>query len=129
MLTALSKIDVNIDPANVEACHWLKSNNKGKRAVLQLSRRKDSDEICRVRSKLKTTNLKSIGITTPVYINDSLRFYYKKFSSSCKKLWTNKFIFGSWVSNSSVKIRLSERSSVKSQISLIWKTYSQIIRC
>ena len=45
VLTVLSKLDVNIDPANVEACHWLKSNNKGKRAILKLYRRKDSDKI------------------------------------------------------------------------------------
>ena len=113
VLTVLSKLDVNIDPANVEACHWLKSNNKGKKAILKLSRRKDSDEIRRVRSKLKTTDLKPIGITTPVYINDSLCFYYKKLWSKCKKLWTNKFIFGYWVSNGSIKIRISERSPVK----------------
>ena len=25
VLTVLSKLDVNIDPANVEACHWLKT--------------------------------------------------------------------------------------------------------
>ena len=66
MLTVLSKLVVNIDPANIEACYWLKSNNKGKKAILKLSRRKDSDEICRVRSKLKTTDMKPIGITTPV---------------------------------------------------------------
>ena len=78
MLTVLSKQDVNFDPANVEACYWLKSNNKGKKAILKLSRRKDLDEIRRVRSKLKTTDPKPIGITTPVYINDSLCFYYKK---------------------------------------------------
>ena len=28
-------------------------------------------------------------------------------------LWTNKFIFGYWVSNGSIKIRISERSPVK----------------
>ena len=28
VLTVLSKLDVNIDPANVEACHWLKSTTK-----------------------------------------------------------------------------------------------------
>ena len=66
VLTVLSKLVVNIDPANIEACYWLKSNNKGKKAILKLSRRKDSDEICRVRNKLKTTDLKPIGITTPV---------------------------------------------------------------
>ena len=87
-MTVLSKLDVNIDPANVEAYHWLKSNNKGKKAILKLSRRKDSDEIRNVRSKLKTTDLKPIGITTPVNINDSICFYCKKLWSSCKKLWS-----------------------------------------
>ena len=106
VLTVLSKLDVNIDPTNVEACHWLKSNNKGKKAILKLSRRKDSDEIRRVRSKSKTTDLKPIGIATPVYINHSLCFYYKR-------LWSNKFISSYWVSNGSIKIVLSERSYVK----------------
>ena len=113
VLTDLSKLDVNIDPANVEACHWLKSNNKGKKVILRLSRRKNLDEICWVRSKLKTTNLKPRGITTPVYINDSLCFCYKKLWSKCKRLWANKFIFSYWVSNGSIKIRISERSPVK----------------
>ena len=84
MPTDLSKLDVNIDHANVEAFHWLKSNKEGKEAILKLSRLKDSDEIRWVRSKLKTTNLKTIGITTPVYINDSLHFYYKKLWPKCK---------------------------------------------
>ena len=37
VLTVLSKLDFNIDPANVEACHWLKSNNKGKKTILKIS--------------------------------------------------------------------------------------------
>ena len=57
----LLKLDVNIDSVNVKACHRLKSN-KGKKAILKVSRRKDSDDIPRVRGKLKTTDLKSIGI-------------------------------------------------------------------
>ena len=74
VLTTLSKLDFNIDPVKFEAFHWLKSNNKGKKAILKLSRRKDLHEICRARNKLKTTNLKSIGINTPVFINDNLCF-------------------------------------------------------
>ena len=112
-LTVLSKLNVNINPANVEACHWFNSNNEGKKAILKLSRRKDSDETRRVRSKLKTTDLKPIEITTPMHINDSLCFYYKKLWSKCKNLWSNKFIFGYWVSNGSIKIRISKRSPVK----------------
>ena len=85
MLTVLSKIDVSINLANVEAYHWLKSNNQGKKTIMKLSRRKDSDEICRVRRKLNTIDPKSIVITTFVYINISLCFYYKKLSK-CEKL-------------------------------------------
>ena len=40
-------------------------------------------------------------------------FYYKKLWSKCKKLWSNKFIFGYWVSNGSIKIRISKCAPVK----------------
>ena len=52
VLTVLSKLNVNTDPANVEACDWIKSNNKDKKTILKLSRRKNLDEIRRVRRKL-----------------------------------------------------------------------------
>ena len=58
--------------------------NKGKKEALKLSRRKDLDEVCGVRHKLKTTDLKPLGITELVYINDSLCFYYKKLWFKCK---------------------------------------------
>ena len=74
--TVLPKLDVIIDSANVEACQRLKSNCKGKKTILKLSRRNDLDVVRRARSKLKTADLRSIGITTPVYLNDSLFFYY-----------------------------------------------------
>ena len=54
VLTVLSKLDFSIDPANVKVFYWLKSNNKDKKAILKISKRKDSDEILKVRSKLKT---------------------------------------------------------------------------
>ena len=52
LLTVLSKLNVNTDPANVEACDWIKPKNKDKKTILKLSRRKNSDEIRRVRRKL-----------------------------------------------------------------------------
>ena len=79
VLTVLQKSHGDINPANVEACPCLESNNKGRKAILKRSRRKDSDKIRRERSKLKTTDQKFIGNTTPVYINDSLYFDYKRF--------------------------------------------------
>ena len=42
-----------------------------------------------------------------------------------QKVWSNKFIFGYWVSNGSVKIRISERSAVKvvSHIAVLKKLF------
>ena len=59
-------MSVSIDPINMEACHWAKSNSKNKKKILKLLRQKDSDKILKIRSKLKITELKSIGINNPV---------------------------------------------------------------
>ena len=93
VLTVLSKLFCHITILSISLfktiLSWLKSNNKGKKVILKLSRRKDSNEIRRVRNKLKTADLKAIGIATLVYI---------------------KFIFGYWVRNDFIKFRISEPS-------------------
>ena len=45
------------------------------------------------KKKSKGKNLTSLGINTPVYINDSLCIYYKKLWAKCKKLHNNKLCF------------------------------------
>ena len=40
-------------------------------------------------------------------------FITKSCGPNVKKLWSNKFIFGYWVSNGSIKIWISEHSPVK----------------
>ena len=59
-------MSVSIDPINMEACHWVKSNSENKKKILKLLRQKDSDKILKIRSKLKITELKSIGINNTV---------------------------------------------------------------
>ena len=49
-----------------------------------------------------------MGISSPLFINDSLYAYYKKLWAKCKKLWLNKYIYGFWVSYGSIKIKESE---------------------
>ena len=49
-----------------------------------------------------------MGISSPLFINDSLCAYYKKLWAKCKKLWLNKYIYGFWVSYGSIKIKESE---------------------
>ena len=56
--------------------------------------------------------LSSIGITTPVYINDSLSSYYKRLWRKCRKLWSSKFIHTFWVSNGSIKLKIADNDRV-----------------
>ena len=57
-------------------------------------------------------NLPSIGITTPVYINDILCSYYKMLWRKCKKLWSSKFIHTFWVSNGSIQLKIADNDRV-----------------
>ena len=51
-----------------------------------------------------------MGISSPIFINDSLCAYYEKLWAKCKKLWLNKHIHGFWVSYGLTKIKVSENS-------------------
>ena len=92
------KLDVAIDPSNIEDCHWLKSNGP-KKVIIKFARRKDANLIRKNKNKLKGMNLCLVGINNPVFINDSLCSYYKMLWRKCKKLWSNKYIHAFWVSN------------------------------
>ena len=85
------KLDVAIDPSNIEDCHWLKSNGP-KKVIIKFARRKDANLIRKNKNKLKGMNLCSVGINNPVFINDSLYSYYKMSWRKCKKLWSSKYI-------------------------------------
>ena len=71
-----NQLDVAIDPANIEHCHWLKSNGP-KKVIIKFTRRKDGTLIRKKKNKLKGINLCSAGINYPVFINDILCSYYK----------------------------------------------------
>ena len=58
------KLDVAIDPSNIEDCHWLKSNGSNK-VIIKFARRKDANMI-RKNNKLKGMNLCSVSINNPV---------------------------------------------------------------
>ena len=51
-----------------------------------------------------------MGISSPIFINNSLCAYYKKLRVKCKKLWLNEYIYGFWVSYCLIKIKVSESS-------------------
>lgn len=114
VLDVFSKIDVDIQPDNIEACHWLKSDRTGKKAIVKFSKRKDADKVRKCKRKLKTANLNSLGISNPVFINDSLCKYYKYLWSKSKKLLNGGYINSFWVTNGTLRVKLQESSPPKS---------------
>ena len=68
VLKLLEKIDAEVHPDHIEACHWIKPNARPKKVITKMSRRK----IRRAKKKLKGLDLPSIGINSAVFINDSL---------------------------------------------------------
>ena len=44
VLNLFQKIDIEVHPDNIEACHWVKSNTGPKKVIIKMSRRKDADK-------------------------------------------------------------------------------------
>ena len=104
-------LDVTIDPSNIEDCLWLKSNGPSK-VIIKFARRKDPNLIWKNKNKLKGMNLCSIGINNSVFINDSLCSHYKMLWRKWKKLWSSKYIHAFWVSNGTLRLKLTESGRV-----------------
>ena len=45
VLKIFEKMEVNVDPSNVEDCHWISSKNGLKRVTLKVSKQKDASKI------------------------------------------------------------------------------------
>ena len=105
VLKIFERLEVKVDPSNVEDCHWISSKNGLKRVIVKVSRRKDATKIQSSKRKLKDMDLTSTGINNLVYINYSLCTYYKKLWRKCKSLLTNKLIHSFWVTNGSIKLK------------------------
>ena len=105
------KLEVAINLSNIEDCHWLKSNGP-KKVIIKFARHKDANIIRKNKNKLKRMNLCLIGINNPVFINDSLCSYHKMLWQKCKKLWSSKYIHAFWVSNGTLRLKLSASGCV-----------------
>ena len=101
------KLDVKVDSSNIEDCHWLPGKGP-KRVDVKFSKRKNANRIRKVKKNVKGMDLPSVCIRSLVYINDSLCKYYKMLWRKWKKLSVNKFIHSFWVSNGSIRLKLSD---------------------
>ena len=86
MLGIFEKLDVMVDPSNIEDCHWINSSKSTKNVIVKFSRRKDANKIRLLKKGLKGMYLSSLGIKSAVYINDSLFTYCKMLWGKCRKL-------------------------------------------
>ena len=89
VLNIFRKLDVEIHSSNIEVCHWLPSKGH-KLIIIKFSKQKDANKIHYCKKNLKGMDLTSLGISSPVFINDRLCQYDKMLWRKCKKLLTNK---------------------------------------
>ena len=119
----------------MEGCHWLKTRNNSIRCssvnkIIKNKRCGQNASSLKLK-KNKSMNLASMGISSPVFISDSLFAYYKKLWGKCKKLWQNKYIHGFWfwVSWGLIRVKVSESSPPVKLHMLIWRTSLQETDC
>ena len=77
VLKIVENLEVMLDPANVEDCHWIKTSGGPNKVIIKLSKRKDAAKIQSSKKRLKGMDLSSLGISGKVYINNNLCKYYK----------------------------------------------------
>ena len=80
VLKLFRKVNVLIDPSNVEDCHRLKSSNSApQKVIIKLSKRKDVYRILKAKSNFTNANVTENGIPSdiPIFVNQSLCGYYK----------------------------------------------------
>ena len=103
-LNIFKKINVNVVPENVEACHRMSSKNTN--VILKFSKRKDRAKVLGNKKKLKDLDISDIGLeTNKVFLSWNLCPYYKTLRWKCKKLWEAKKIDSFWVAGSKVMLK------------------------
>ena len=112
VLEILEKIDLKINPSYLEDCHRLPFKGLPKKFIKKLNRHKNIRRI--LLNKCKQKNVKpgsvNLPVETNIFINENLCLYYKKLSSTCKRLWGAGHISPFWVSKGLLKIKLSNES-------------------
>ena len=94
VLNVFDKIDVTVDPQNIQACHRLKSDDNGRsnKVIVKVSKGKDMARLVNKKKSLKDSNRGGTGVlpSTSVFLNPSLCSYYKYLWSKFKSLWSGK---------------------------------------
>ena len=96
---------------DIVACHRLGETG---RVIVKLLNRKDAQNVLEEKHKLRSVNLYDDSTNTnnkrKIFINQSLRVYYRKLYGMAKDLNKKGLIDSFWIVNGTIKIRESSRS-------------------
>ena len=108
VVEVFDKLGVVIKEENVEACHRIKHSSE--RTIIKLSRRKDCQQIMKVKKDLRNMDLSetSLPVNTNLFVNESLCSYYNCLWSSCKKLKMSNKIYCFYTVNGTIKVKHHE---------------------
>ena len=111
VLTIFKKIGSEISPRNIEACHHRKKDND--RVIVKFSRRKDYEQIMSVKKDLKHLKMQEVGLPgiRSIFINIGVCPYYRMLRSKCKLLHDLGKISNFYISNGTIKVKISENKN------------------
>ena len=111
VLTIFKKIGSEISPRNIEACHRRKKDND--RVIVKFSRRKDYEQIMSVKKDLKHLKMQEVGLPgiRSIFINIGVCPYYRMLRSKCKLLHDLGKISNFYISNGTIKVKISENKN------------------
>ena len=69
-LKLFKKLHIEKYSPNIEDCHWLPTKGS-KRVIVNFSERKDANSTRKVKKNVKSMDLSSTGVRSPVHVNDS----------------------------------------------------------
>ena len=111
VLIIFKKIGSEISPRNIEACHRRKKDND--RVIVKFSRRKDYEQIMSVKKDLKHLKMQEVGLPgiRSIFINIGVCPYYRMLRSKCKLLHDLGKITNFYISNGTIKVKISENKN------------------
>ena len=110
MLPIFQKIGCTTDTTFIDDCNRLGKNNH--RVIVKFARRKDCKQILKVKKDLRDLNMENLDLPrgTKIYINQSLRPYYRIWWSKAKKLQNIGSINNFYISSVTIKIKVTKNS-------------------
>ena len=106
--------EIGVDMCNrhIQACHRLKDKD---RAIVKFTNRKDCLRILRVKRQLKGLDPAAVDWPegTKIFVNESLRSYYRGIWNKCKKLRDKQKVHQYYPINGLIRLRMEEPGQAK----------------